>query len=113
MTGELTAKFSPHFSIETRYEWDHVDLPGGKFDVNLWVTRFNVAISPKLFGSALIQVDDIYDNIDMNLRVDWIHHPGSDLFFVYNESRNLRLNPGDPSINARDTTAKLTYLFHF
>lgn len=113
VTGEFTAKFSPHFSIETRYEWDHVDLPGGKFDVNLWVTRFNVAISPKLFGSALIQVDDIYDNIDMNLRVDWIHHPGSDLFFVYNESRNLRLNPGDPSINARDTTAKLTYLFHF
>ena len=113
LTCELTAKFSPHFSVESRYEWDRVRIPGGDFDVNLWVTRFNVAISPKLFGSALVQVDDIYDNIDLNLRVDWIHHPGSDLFFVYNESRNLRLQPGEPSVNARDTTAKLTYLFHF
>jgi len=113
LTCELTAKLSPHFSIGSRYEWDRVRIPGGDFDVNLWVTRFNVAISPKLFGSALVQVDDIYDNIDLNLRVDWIHHPGADLFFVYNESHNLRLQPGEPSVNARDTTAKLTYLFHF
>jgi len=110
---DFTAKFSHHFSINTRYEWDHVRLPGGDFDVNLWVTRFNVAVSPKLFGSALVQVNDVTDDIDLNLRVDWIHHPGADLFFVYNESRNLRANPSEPSINARDTTVKLTYLFHF
>ena len=110
---EITAKFNPHLSVNSRYEWDHVRLPGGDFDINLWITRFNVAISPRLFGSALVQVDDINDDIGVNLRVDWLHHPGADLFFVYNESRNLRLKPGEPKVNARDTTVKLTYLFRF
>jgi hypothetical protein len=113
LVEDLTAKMSPHFSIQTHYEWDHVGLPYGDFDVNLWVTRFNVSINPKLFGSALVQVNDIDDDIDLNLRVDWIHHPGADLFFVYNESRNLRTKPTDPSYNERDSTLKLTYLFSF
>ncbi|HEV8375392.1 MAG TPA: DUF5916 domain-containing protein, partial [Candidatus Polarisedimenticolia bacterium] len=113
LTEELTAKLSPHFAINTRYEYDRVRLPGGDFDVNLWVTRLNVALSPKLFGSALVQVDDIHDDVSLNLRVDWIHHPGADLFFVYNESRNVRAKTGEPGLNARDSTVKLTYLFHF
>ena len=119
LTEALTAKFNPHFSIETRYEWDGIRLPEGDFDVNLWVTRFNVAISPKLFGSALLQVNDVKkindttDAVSLNLRVDWIHHPGSDLFFVYNQSKSLPLQPTDPTVNLRDATFKLTYLFHF
>jgi hypothetical protein len=113
LTEALTAKFSPHFSIETHYEWDKVRLPEGDFDVNLWITRFNVAVSPKLFGSALLQINDVTDDIDLNLRVDWIHHPGSDLFFVYDESRNLRPRIDEPTVNLRDATLKLTYLFHF
>ena len=109
----LTFNFSPHFSVSTQYDYNHVLLPEGNFDTNLWVTRFNVAVGPGLFGSALIQANDISDDLDLNLRVDWIHHPGADLFFVYNESTNLRRRPGEPAANVRDATFKLTYLFRF
>jgi hypothetical protein len=109
----LTVNFSPHFSVSTQYDYNHVLLTEGNFDTNLWITRLNVAVSPKLFGSALIQSNDIPDDLDLNLRVDWIHHPGADLFFVYNQSSNLRRHPGEPAINGRDATFKLTYLFSF
>jgi len=110
---DVTAKLCPHVSVNTHYEWNHVRLPGGGFDTNLWITRFNAAVSPKLFGSALVQANDITDDVDLNLRVDWIHHPGADLFFVYNESLNKRRKPYDPLSNGRSSTFKLTYLFHF
>ena len=109
----LTVNFSPHFSVSTQYDYNHVLLPEGNFDTNLWITRFNVAVSPTLFGSALVQANDITDDLDLNLRVDWIHHPGADLFFVYNESSNLRRRLGEPASNGRDATFKLTYLFTF
>ncbi len=110
---DLTVNFGPHFSVNTHYDYNHVLLPEGNFDTNLWITRFNVAVSPKLFGSALLQANDIPDDLDLNLRVDWIHHPGADLFFVYNESHNLRRREGEPASNGRDATFKLTYLFTF
>ena len=109
----LTFNLSPHFSLGTQYDYNHVLLPEGNFDTNLWVTRFNVAVSPRLFGSALVQVNDITDDVDLNLRLDWIHHPGADLFFVYNHSANLRPREGEPHSNGRDATLKLTYLFRF
>jgi uncharacterized protein DUF5916/cellulose/xylan binding protein with CBM9 domain len=113
LSEELILNFSPHFTVDTRYEFNHVLLPEGDFDTNLWITRFNVAVNPKLFGSALVQANDIVDDLDMSLRVDWIHHPGADLFFAYNESANLRRRPGEPAHNGRDATFKLTYLFTF
>jgi hypothetical protein len=113
LAESLTLNFSPHFSVSTEYDYNHVLLPEGNFDTNLWITRLNVAVSPKLFGSALVQANDIPDDLDLNLRVDWIHHPGADLFFVYDQSTNLRRQVGEPALNARDATFKLTYLFRF
>jgi uncharacterized protein DUF5916 len=110
---DLTVNFSPHFSVTAHYDFNHVLLPEGNFDTNLWFTRFNVAVNSKLFGAVLVQSNDITDDLDVNLRLDWIHHPGADLFFVYNESANLRRRAGEPAANARDATFKLTYLFLF
>ena len=44
------------------------------------------AVSRKLFAKALIQYDNFTRDVQANIRVDWIHTPGSDLFFVFNTS---------------------------
>ena len=40
------------------------------------------AVSRKLFAGALVQCDNLSKELQANIRVDWIHTPGSDLFLV-------------------------------
>ena len=40
------------------------------------------AVSRKLFAGALVQWDNLSKELQANIRVDWIHIPGSDLFLV-------------------------------
>ena len=67
----------------------------------------------RLFGSALLQWNGETDDLDLNLRLDFIHHPGADLFLVYNESRSVPRTPGEPHTRFREGIAKLTWLLQF
>ena len=109
----LVARFNRHISLESSFNRNRVRMPFGDFDTNLWINRLKFAFTPNLFGSALIQWNDLTDDIDLNLRVDWIHMPGADLFVVYNESYSTDPAPGEPRSNGREAIVKLTWLFQF
>ena len=50
-----------------------------------------------MFLDALVQYDRDQDQINANVRFNFIHRPLSDLFIVYNEQRftnGLAVNPG-------------------
>ena len=75
------------------------------------------ATSRKLFGEALVQYDNFTRNLQSNIRIDWIHTPGSDLFIVFNTSYFFPLDNDelfDPNRNViltdRAAVAKVTYL---
>lgn len=59
--------------------------------------------------NAFFQYNDTADRVSTNLRVNYIYRPGSDLFVVYNETRDL-LGTGIP-IQDRQLVVKLTYLW--
>jgi len=109
----VVVRFNKHVELDTSYRVNRVRLPFGDFDTNLWVTRVQYGFTPRLFGSALVQWNDVTDDIDLNLRLDWIHHPGADLFIVYNQSSNTDRLPGEPQTNFRQGIVKLTWLFQF
>ena len=111
--GGITARFSAHLSVNTGATLNRVRLPGGTFERTLWITRVNYGLSPSLFGGALIQWNTETNDLDLNLRLDFIHTPGSDLFVVYNESLNTDRERETPRSNSRAGIVKLTYLFHF
>ena len=75
-------------------------------------------LSRKLFATALIQYDNFTRNLQANVRVDWIHRPGSDLFLVFNTAYhftggydNIIWDPHrDVAMLSRVGIAKLTYL---
>jgi hypothetical protein len=113
MGGGVTTRFNQHLSLATSYFYNRVRLPGGDFDTNLWITQVDYAFSPELFGGALIQWNDQSDTLDLNLRLDFIHTPGSDLFVVYNQELNTSKNDGEPRTNRRGGIVKATYLFQF
>ena len=77
--------------------------------------KLEAATSKKLFATALIQYDNFSNNIQANIRIDWIHTPGSDLFLVFNTNYNYtgddgKFDPRNGLLNDRAGVAKLTYL---
>ncbi|MDA1028370.1 MAG: DUF5916 domain-containing protein [Bacteroidetes bacterium] len=96
-----------------------IDLPiaNGNFSATTASLDILASVSRKLFAKALIQYDNFSRNVNANIRVDWIHNPGSDLFLVFNTSYHVADDHEtlfDPRaellMNNVVGVAKLTYL---
>ncbi|PIQ63570.1 MAG: hypothetical protein COV99_02115 [Bacteroidetes bacterium CG12_big_fil_rev_8_21_14_0_65_60_17] len=77
--------------------------------------NLNAAWSRKLFANSLIQYDNFSGDLQANVRIDWIHSPGADLFIVFNTSYNFtgdddRFDVRNALLNNRVGIAKLTYV---
>jgi hypothetical protein len=108
--GEL-AFDSPHIGLELGYEHNDVDVPGGAFQTDLVRGRIKLAANTRLFGNALLQYNSQSGAFSANLRINWIHRPGSDLFIVFNERRDIVGSTWNPE--SRAFIVKLTYLIWF
>ena len=116
-------KTGPHLTLGGDYTWNDVSLPvaGGDFATRLFGMTVLGAVNRSLFANALIQWDDVSDLIRANVRVDWIHTPGSDLFVVLDTGylTGDLLDPGNPDDLPLDRwrwrtgVVKLTYLRAF
>jgi hypothetical protein len=88
-----------------------VDLPGGRFDAEIGSLRVAYAFTTRLFASALVQHNSLDRALVANVRLDFIHRPGSDLFVVFDEERGggetLR------HVARRGLAAKVTWLARF
>ena len=106
-----------HLTVDGSVSWNDISLPvpDGDFTTTLIGTRLEAALSRKLFAYALVQWDDVSQTLQSNIRVDWIHTPGSDLFVVLDTgylTGPLEL-PRDPRWLRRTGIVKLTYLKAF
>ncbi len=109
--GGEVAFNSPHIGLAVGYDHNDVDVPGGDFTTDLVQGRIRLALNTKLFGAALIQYNSQTGAFSANLRADFIHRPGSDLFIVFNERRDIEGGRWHP-VN-RAFVVKLTYLRWF
>lgn len=117
--GSIGFRQSKHLHLEGRLSHSEIDLPiaNGRFNATTVSTSILGAVSRKLFAKALIQYDNFSRDIQANIRIDWIHTPGSDLFLVFNTSYHVTgdnetlFDPRkDLLMNSRAAVAKLTYL---
>ena len=119
LRGALGFRPSRHLNLEAelRHSWIDLPIPNGNFEAT--TARLSVlgAANRKLFAKALFQYDNFSRDLQANIRIDWIHTPGSDLFIVFNTSYHLL--DGDDDVfdprrnvimNDRVGVAKLTYL---
>jgi hypothetical protein len=104
----LSAAPSPQVSLELSQEWNRVEVPNGEFTSNITSLRFGYAFSTKLFTNALLQYNSLDRDLSANLRFNFIHRPGSDLFVVLTERRGVNDRLWD--LANRGLVAKLTYL---
>lgn len=108
---------SQYLALEAGVNFSTLDLPveNGSFEATTLSLSILGAVNRDLFAKALIQYDNLSRDLQANIRINWIHTPGSDLFLVFNTSYNFpggdRLDPRDaPLLNNRVGVAKLTYL---
>ena len=100
-------------SINTEFAFinQDIDLPQGNFVNHLLRARLTYSYSPQLSLISLIQWNSNTGEVDINVRLNFIHRPGSDLFLVYNEGRRIE---GEPrGVKDRSMALKFTYLFNF
>jgi hypothetical protein len=101
-----------HVSFGLNYNRNEIDLPQGSLNTDLFALRMNMAFTTHLFINGLFQYNSETNEFNTNLRLNFIHSPGSDLFVVFNESRGRfgeEFSDGLPARN-REVIVKFTQL---
>ncbi len=106
----------PQMSVEPTVSFNWIDTPYGAFQTNLAVMRVNYAFSPRMFFSGLIQYNSASNSFGSNLRLRWEYSPGSELFVVYTDDRDVTggLRPDRGwDLRNRGLVVKFNKLFRF
>ena len=77
------------FSIAASFSENNGSLPAGDFKADIVSIRTTWALSPRMVTNALFQWNSISDEVSANVRFNFIHRPGSDLFLVFTENRGV------------------------
>jgi hypothetical protein len=81
-----TWRTSPNLTLGAEFELNDVNLPEGDFITRIVRGRVNVFFTPDISWTTFAQFDNVSDTIGVNSRVRWIVRPGSEIFFVVNQS---------------------------
>ena len=101
-------RFSPKLAVSLSYGRDFVSLPRLDFTTDLFSLRLDQSFSTRMFLNAFIQYNSVTREVISNVRFNVIHHPLSDLFVVYNETRSR-----SGALPSRSVVVKLTHLLSF
>lgn len=116
-SGALTWKTGPYLELTGSFDRREIDLPveNGEFETTIFGLEILGALSRKFFANGLIQYDNVSETLQANIRFDWIHTPGSDLFVVFNTGyfQGDLMDPRDTRWMNRAGVVKLTYLKAF
>jgi hypothetical protein len=109
--GGLDWRPSRHFSTGLSFEHRNVNLPEGGFEVQLASARFNLAFTPDLTWSTVVQYDNLSKDVGLNSRVRWTWQPGDDVYFVVNQGWDY--DDGQFTHLASEVTLKVGTTFRF
>jgi len=108
--GTLTVTPLPQVALGMGYTRNDVDVPfpNGAFVADILSLRASYSFSTKLTTNVLVQYNSLDGDFTANVRLNFIHRPGSDLFLVFTENR------GDDqrlwNVQDRGFVMKITYL---
>jgi len=88
---------------------NQISLPTTSYLSTLTTSRVNYNFNTKVFVNALLQYNTDSHQLSSNIRLNIIHRPLSDFFFVYNEHRDELTG----LMQDRSLIAKMTYMVAF
>lgn len=110
VTGGVRVRASAKLAATLNVSRDTIDVPAATFDTTLMSLRVDGSFSTRMFLNAYIQYNSVARQVFTNIRYDFIHHPLSDLFIVYNETRSTG---GNTTPASRALVVKLSHLLSF
>ena len=105
--------FTPRVAVEPSLSLNWVDLPYGDFAAQLLNARLIVTPSPRMIVSSLVQYNVSGHSVTSSARLRWEYRPGSELFLVYSDGRNLLESQTPTGILNRSVAVKVTRLVRF
>jgi hypothetical protein len=105
-------ELTPQLAVAPTISLNRVTLPYGSFTTNLVGSRLTYTATPLMFVSGLVQYNSARRSVDANVRLRWEYQPGSELFVVYNETRDTE-RAGFPGFESRAIIVKVNRLFRF
>ncbi len=109
--GTFTLAPTPSFAFTAGFDRNDVELAGGAFTADVTSLRFTWALSTRVTTNALFQYNGLTDQLLTNVRFNFIHRPGSDLYLVFTEDREREDDVW--RTEDRGMVVKLTYLVRF
>jgi hypothetical protein len=104
-----TFRMNEHVNVSLSDQINDIELGSGAFVTHLVTGRVNYYFNTKVFVNALVQYNTDTQQWSSNVRLDIIHRPLSDIYFVYNERHDSRSG----ALISRAVIAKMTYLLAF
>jgi hypothetical protein len=115
-TAGVRVRASEKLATTFSFSRDTIDLPEGvSFNTDLASLRVDASFSTRMFLNAYIQYNSVTRQWLSNIRFDFIHHPLSDIFIVYNDTRyGDGLSPARTTqLPTRALILKVTHLLSF
>jgi hypothetical protein len=109
VSGGVRVRVSAKVATTATMSRDVVKLAGQSFTSDLLQLRLDTSFSTRMFLNAFVQYNGLTRDVSSNVRFDFIHHPLSDLYVVYNETRPF----DDAVLPSRSVAVKLTHLLSF
>lgn len=109
--GSLSVTPTPSLSLTGSFSRNDVSIPSGSFTADIVALRGIWALSTRVTTNALVQYNRLTEDLITNVRFNFIHRPGSDLYVVFTEARGVE---GDLwTLGDRGLVVKLTWLQRF
>ena len=108
-TGRI--EVTPQISVEPSISFNWIDLPQGRFNQHVAVTRVTYTLTPRAFVSGLVQYNSRSHALSGNFRFRWEWAPGSELFIVYTEDRDTDVLDRWSELSNRGFVIKINRLF--
>jgi hypothetical protein len=113
-TLQATVTAKPTYKLEASLGLQRTDaeleLPPEGFVKTFWTGRGSYSFTRDMFVDALVQYEPASGMYNSNIRFNFIHHPLSDLYVVWNEQRFFT---GDEVKPGRSLTVKVTQMVAF
>ena len=86
--GEFNMRFQPYVNLAMRFDYNNLKLPEdyGDEELILLGPKLDVTFTDKLFFTGFYQYNNLSDNMNLNVRLQWRYKPASDFFIVYTEN---------------------------
>ncbi|MEX2182215.1 MAG: DUF5916 domain-containing protein [Gemmatimonadaceae bacterium] len=105
-------------AVEPSFSISRIERSAGSFTTRLARARVDYGFSPLMFASALLQYSSADRGFSTNLRYRWEYAPGSELFLVYTDERDLTPDgftppPAVRGLKNRAFVVKINRLFRY